>query len=105
MTNPPLASTDEICEMVLEIVGDHLGRPSPTLSLGNDIAADLGADSFDKMELIMTIEELFSIQICRDVTKAIQTIGDVVDAIARAGLSARHISRVKGAWKHASRGE
>jgi len=105
MTNSGLASTEEIDKMVLEIVGDHLGRPAPTLSLDDDIVQDLGCGSLDKMELMMTVEELFSIEIPDEVTATIRTIGDIANVIARAGLGANHIDNARKTWKIASRGE
>lgn len=105
MASSDSMSTTKISKMVLEIVGDHLGRPAPTLSLSNNIVEDLGADSLDKMELIMTVEELFSIEISDEVAATIQTIEHVVRAVARAGLSAGQVDTARRTWKIASRGE
>ena len=76
--NSVLVSTEET---VLRIVGDHLGIPGPTLSLDSHIMHDLGADSLDRLELIMTIEELFGIKIAEKDIAGIERIGDIVAAI------------------------
>lgn len=93
----------EINEMVLEIVGDHMGIPAPTLSPNNSIAEELGADSLDKMELIMTVEELFGIKIPNNQISSIKYIRDIISAIESASLSYSHIEKVKKSWKMVSR--
>lgn len=42
---------------------------------------DLGADSLDVVELIMELEDVFSIQISDEDAEKIKTIGDAVDYI------------------------
>jgi len=76
--NSSLGSTEEA---ILRIVGDHLGIPGPTLSLDARIIEDLGADSLDLLELIMTIEELFEIRIPEEHIAGICRLGDIVAAI------------------------
>lgn len=68
-------------EMVMKIVGDHLGVPGSTLNLEMNIIDDLGADAFDQLELIMTVEELFEIKIPDEELPKIHRIGDIVTAI------------------------
>lgn len=74
-------------ESILRIVGDHLGIPGPTLSLDSHIMHDLGADSLDRLELIMTVEELFRIKIAEKDITDIERIGDIVAAIKNTSLS------------------
>ena len=68
-------------DLVLRVVGDHLGIPAPALSLQDHINIDLGADSLDRLELIMTIEELFEIKISDKETEKIKTIGDITKLV------------------------
>ncbi len=93
------ASYDDIKEIVLEIIGDHLGLPSPTLSIEDNIMRDLGADSLDKMELIMTIEELFGIKITDQEIPKIECIGDVANAIQNTSISTSQIELAKHTWR------
>jgi len=69
---------------VLRIIGDHLGIPGSTLSMNTHLRDDLGADSLDKMELIMTLEESFGIHIRDEDIASAERICDVVTAINRA---------------------
>ena len=75
---------DAILAKVIEVVDD-------TFSLGEDVTLDentnlkeLGADSFDLLELVTALEDEFSMTFADDAVGSIATIGQVVDAIASA---------------------
>ena len=75
---------DAILAKVIEVVDD-------TLSLGDDVMLDeatnlkeLGADSFDLLELVTALEDEFSMTFDDDAVGTIATVGQVVDAIAAA---------------------
>ncbi len=46
-----------------------------------DTLEDLGADSLDSVEIIMSIEEKYNIKISEDVFADIHTVQDIVDYI------------------------
>lgn len=96
------ASPEEIEEMVLEIIGDHFGLPAPSLSNETHIMNDCGADEFDQMELIMTVEELFGIKIFDEMVK-IHYIRDIVNAIIGVSPSASDINIARQSWQIATR--
>ena len=75
---------DAILAKVIEVVED-------TLSLGDDVTLgedtnlkELGADSFDLLELVTALEDEFGIQMADESVGQIVTIGQVVDGIAAA---------------------
>ena len=75
---------DAIFAKVIEVVED-------TLSLGSDVQLsestnlkELGADSFDLLELVTALEDEFSMTFADDAVGSIATVGEVVDAIASA---------------------
>ncbi len=75
---------DAILAKVVDVVND-------TLSLGSDVTLsadtnlkELGADSFDLLELVTALEDEFSMTFDDDAPAKISTIGEVVDAIAAA---------------------
>lgn len=74
-----VAQTEEI----LRIVGDHLGVPRLTLSLDDYIMDDLGADSLDRLELIMTIEEAFGIRMSEEAIQGAKQIRDITIAVGK----------------------
>ena len=67
-----------VFEKVCELIADQLGVNKDTVTMKTTME-DLGADSLDLVELIMAIEEEFSIgEIEDDAMSGIETIGDVV---------------------------
>lgn len=75
---------DAILAKVIDVVND-------TLSLGADVTLtedtnlkELGADSFDLLELVTALEDEFSMTFADDAPAQIATVGQVVDAIAAA---------------------
>ncbi len=71
--------------MVLEklkgIVADQLGVEEDKVVLDASITEDLGADSLDVVDLVMSIEEEFDIEIPDEAVEDIKTIGDIVKYI------------------------
>lgn len=75
---------DAILAKVIDVVED-------TLSLGDDVTLDettdlkeLGADSFDLLELVTALEDEFTITFPDDAASSVSTIGQVTDAIVSA---------------------
>ncbi len=71
----------EIFEKVKEIVVDKLGAEEENVKLESTFVDDLAADSLDIVELIMSIEEEFELEIPDTATEKIVTVGDVVEYI------------------------
>jgi len=63
---------------VIELIVEQLGVSSEEAHLQASFADDLGADSLDIVELVMSFEEAFDIEIPDEDAEKIQTIGDVV---------------------------
>ena len=66
-----------IKEIIAREVGCSLDKVIPTADLAND----LGADSLDKVELIMAIEDEFDIVISDDDLFSVKTVKDLVDLL------------------------
>jgi acyl carrier protein len=73
----PDARTD-IANRVQEIVARVLGIAPDRVADKADFVADLGASSLDLVELIMAIEDSFSIEISDSAAERILTVGDLV---------------------------
>jgi acyl carrier protein len=73
----------EILDKVVEIVSENLevDEAEVTEEVSFD---DLGADSFDKLELVTAFEDEFGLTLDDETLEKIQTIGDAVEAIASA---------------------
>lgn len=66
---------------VIEIIVEQLGVSEEEVTIEASFIEDLGADSLDLVELIMAMEEEFSIEISDEDAEKIQTVQDVVSYI------------------------
>ena len=73
----------EILAKVIAVTSDSLDVDASELSEQSDFK-QLGADSFDLLELVTAFEEEFEATMDDDQLAAITTIGDAVDAIEQA---------------------
>ena len=75
---------DNIFERVQDIVVQQLGVDKKKVTLNADFADDLGADSLDTVELVMAIEEEFSIEIPDEDAEKIATLDQAIQFIQQA---------------------
>lgn len=68
-------------ERVVELVAEQLGISKDTVSAESNIIEDLGADSLDVIEMLMTLEEEFGITIPDDKINQIKTVGQICELI------------------------
>lgn len=79
----------QLAEKVTSIVGDQLGVDREALVPEANLLDDLGADSLDVVELVMALEEEFSIEVPDDDVENIRTIRDIVSYVeGKAGAAA-----------------
>jgi acyl carrier protein len=67
---------------VMEIIVEQLKVDPEVVTLEAHFIDDLGADSLDLVELIMAMEEEFSLEISDEDAEKIQTVQDAVNYIA-----------------------
>lgn len=70
-----------IFERIKEILADQLDADLDKMTMESDIANDLGADSLDVVEMLVTIEDEFNITVEDEEIENIKTIGDLVKFI------------------------
>ena len=75
---------EEIFQRVQNIVVQQLGVDKAEVTLMSNFANDLGADSLDTVELVMAIEEEFSIEIPDEDAEKIATLGQAIQFIEHA---------------------
>ena len=68
-------------EEISKILADQLGIPQSDISESSEIVKDLGADSLDVVELLMTLEDNTGKTIPEDKVGGLKTVGDVVALI------------------------
>jgi len=74
----------DVAERVKKIVIQHLGVDAEKVVENADFIDDLGADSLDRVELVMAFEEEFGVEIPDDAAESIVTVGDAVKFIEKA---------------------
>ena len=72
-----MAVTDKVKSIIAEQLGVKVEEVIPTASFIDD----LGADSLDTVELVMALEEEFSIEIPDEDAEKITTVGDAIKYI------------------------
>ncbi|HMF15610.1 MAG TPA: acyl carrier protein [Gemmataceae bacterium] len=70
-------------EKVRQIVMDQLDIEASEVTPKASFVDDLGADSLDRVELVMALEESFSLEIPDGDAEKIVTVQDAVDYIQR----------------------
>jgi len=65
-------------DKVVEIVAKGLNVSKDKINMESNLAEDLGADSLDAVDLIMTIEDEFGISVPDDKAQGFTKIGDIV---------------------------
>ena len=70
-----------VFEKIKTILADQLDVEEESITMETDIAADLGADSLDVVELIMSIEDEFELEVPDEKIEGIKTVGDIVNYI------------------------
>ena len=70
-----------VFEKIKTLLAEQLEVDAEEMSLDTKIAEDLGADSLDVVELLMSIEDEFEVEIPDEEIENLKTIGDVVEYI------------------------
>ena len=70
-----------VFEMIKEILAEQLDADADEMTMDTNIARDLGADSLDVVELLMSIEDEFEVEIPDEEIENIKTIGELTEYI------------------------
>jgi len=73
-----------VFEKVRDIVVEQLDAEESDVTMESSIVDDLGADSLDVVDLVMSIEEEFDVEIPDEEVENIKTVGDIVKYIETA---------------------
>ncbi|MCY4444397.1 MAG: acyl carrier protein [Proteobacteria bacterium] len=65
-------------ERINDIIAEQIGVDKASIKRESRFIEDLGADSLDIVELMMNIEETFSVDIPDDEAEKILTVGDAL---------------------------
>ncbi|GKH48704.1 MULTISPECIES: acyl carrier protein [Anaerotruncus] len=70
-----------VFEKVRELLVDQLDVEEDVVTMEANIQSDLGADSLDIVDLVMSLEEEFDCEIPDEEIENIKTVGDIVKYI------------------------
>ncbi len=70
-----------VLEKVKAILSEQFDVEEDTITSETNIADDLGADSLDVVDLLMSIEDEFEIEIPDEDVEALKTVGELVKYI------------------------
>ncbi|MDH3519084.1 MAG: acyl carrier protein [Myxococcales bacterium] len=69
---------------IRSILAEQLGVEAEEVTTDANILDDLGADSLDVVELVMTLEEAFDIEVPDEEVEEMRTVGDVERYVIKA---------------------
>lgn len=67
-----------IFEKVAAILAEQLNAEEESITLETNLVDDLGADSLDVVDLVMTLEDEFDMEIPDEDVVDVHTVGDIV---------------------------
>lgn len=70
-----------IFETLKSLISSDLGVDEDTIDMDSRLVEDLGADSLDAVELIMSIEDAFEIEVADSDADSLKTVKDIVEYI------------------------
>ena len=73
-------------EKMKEIIADQLSVDADTITEATTFKDDLGADSLDLFELVMALEDEYSVEIPADDLQQMATVGDVINYLKGKGV-------------------
>ena len=76
-------------EKVRQIIVDQLGVEATDVTPAASFVDDLGADSLDRVELVMALEETFDIEIPDEEAEKIVTVQNAIDYIQKNAKSVK----------------
>ena len=73
-------------ERMKEIIAEQLSVEEEIVTESSSLKEDLGADSLDLFELVMALEDEYSIEIPSDDLQNLLTVGDVMNYLKDKGV-------------------
>ena len=70
-----------VADKVIELISKQLNKPAEEIAENKEIVKDLGADSLDVVEMLMSLEEEFEISVPEEDAVNIKTVGDIIKLI------------------------
>lgn len=65
-------------EKVRKLIAEQLNMDEEKITMESRVIEDLGADSLDMVEMLMTLEDEFDVRIPEEASNTMNTVGDLV---------------------------
>lgn len=75
-------------EKMKEMIAEQLGAEADSITENSSFKEDLGADSLDLFELVMALEDEYSVEIPAEDLQNLLTVGDVMNYLKDKGVEA-----------------
>ena len=75
-------------EKMKEIIAEQLSVDAESVTEASSFKEDLGADSLDLFELVMALEDEYSVEIPAEELEKMSTVGDVMGYLKNHGVEA-----------------
>ena len=75
-------------DKIVEIIAEELHADAEKITMETSFKDDLGADSLDLFELIMSMEEEFGVEIPTEDLEKMATVNDVMEYLKNKGVEA-----------------
>lgn len=70
-----------IFEEIKDILAENLDLDPNTIEMTSDLATDLGADSLDAIDIVMSLEDQYGIEVPDNAIENMKTVEDIVNFI------------------------
>ena len=73
-------------EKIRALLAEQLDIDPAKITMESDIMSDFEADSLDIVDMVMTLEDEFGIEVPDDAIESLRTVGDVVNFVDSIGV-------------------
>ena len=70
-----------IFDEIKDILAEQLDVNPDTIEMSSDLSSDLGADSLDAIDIVMSLEDQYGIEVPDSVIESMKTVEDIVGFI------------------------
>lgn len=67
-----------VFDQIKEMLAEQLDLDESKITMDSDIVEDLEADSLDVVDMVMSMEDEFGVEVPDEVIESFKTVGDVV---------------------------
>ncbi len=72
-----------VFEKVVEVIADITGKNPDGITMESHLVDDLDLDSLDAVEIVMALEDEYSVSVPDDDMEQFKTVGDIVEYVEK----------------------